>query len=68
VVDEYDNGTQYFVIIRGRSFYDPQGSEWYMAGGPQPLDQSQMLLLVSPEYDRSPTVGFRCVKDAGQKP
>jgi len=66
--DEYDNGTQYFVIIRGGSFYDPKGSEWYLAGGPQPLDQSQMLLLVSPEYDRSPTVGFRCVKDAGQKP
>ena len=32
-------------------------------GGPQPLDHTQILLLVSPGLDRSPAVGFRCVKD-----
>ncbi len=62
--DVYDNGSYSFVIIRGGSYYNPSGSQWYLRGGPQPLDQTQMLLLVSPGFDRSPTVGFRCVRDA----
>lgn len=61
--DLYFNGTNYFMIIRGGSFYKPESSWWYIQGGPQPLDMTQMLLLVSPGYDRSATVGFRCVKD-----
>lgn len=61
--DMYFNGTNYFMIIRGGSFYKPESSWWYIQGGPQPLDMTQMLLLVSPGYDRSATVGFRCVKD-----
>ncbi len=60
--DVYDNGSYTFVIIRGGSFYNPDG-RWYLKGGPQPLDHTQMLLMVSPGYDRSPTVGFRCVRD-----
>jgi len=62
--DVYDNGSYYFVIIRGGSYFNPTGSSWYLKGGPQPLDRTQMLLLVSPGFDRSATVGFRCVKDA----
>ena len=62
--DVYDNGSYYFVIIRGGSYYNPKGSRWYLKGGPQPLDRTQMLLMVSPGFDRSATVGFRCVKDA----
>ncbi len=61
--DIYDNGIYYFAIIRGGSFYKPDSSWWYVQGGPQPLDKTQMLLLVSPGYDRNSTVGFRCVKD-----
>lgn len=61
--DVYDNGSYYFVIIRGGSYYKPESSWWYIQGGPQPLDKTQMLLLVSPGFDRSSTVGFRCVKD-----
>ena len=61
--DVYDNGSYTFVIIRGGSFYNPGGSPWYLKGGPQPLDRTQMLLMVSPGFDRSPTVGFRCVRD-----
>ena len=61
--DIYDNGTHYFLIIRGGSFYKPTSSWWYVQGGPQPLNKSQMLLMVSPGFDRSATVGFRCVKD-----
>lgn len=62
--DVYDNGSYYFVIIRGGSFFNPTSSQWYIKGGPQPLDKTQMLLMVSPGFDRSATIGFRCVKDA----
>ncbi len=62
--DVYDNGSYYFVIIRGGSYYNPTSSWWYVQGGPQQLDKTQMLLMVSPGFDRNATVGFRCVKDA----
>lgn len=61
--DEYDNGSNYYIIIRGGSFYDPTSSWWYVKGGPQPLDRTQMLLRVSPGFERNATVGFRCVMD-----
>ncbi len=62
--DVYDNGSYRFVIIRGGSYFKPTSSIWYVKGGPQALNQTQMLLLVSPGFDRSSTVGFRCVMDA----
>ncbi|MEA1898598.1 MAG: SUMF1/EgtB/PvdO family nonheme iron enzyme [Bacteroidota bacterium] len=62
--DVYDNGSYRFVIIRGGSYFKPTSSIWYVKGGPQDLNQTQMLLLVSPGFDRSSTVGFRCVMDA----
>jgi formylglycine-generating enzyme required for sulfatase activity len=62
--DVYDNGSYYFGIIRGGSYYNPTASAWYIKGGPQPADNPQILLMVSPGFDRSATVGFRCVKDA----
>ena len=65
--DLYFNGTNYFLIIRGGSYYKPENSLWYLQGGPQPLDRTQILLMVSPGFDRSPTVGFRCVKDVESK-
>ena len=61
--DVYCNGDYYFDIIRGGSYYKPTSSEWYTQGGPQPLNKTQMQLLVSPGFDRSATVGFRCVRD-----
>ncbi len=61
--DMYFNGSYYFGIIRGGSFYKPDSSEWYISGGPQPLDRTQIILLVSNGFDRNSTVGFRCVKD-----
>jgi iron(II)-dependent oxidoreductase len=62
--DVYDNGTFYLGMVRGGSFYDPTSSFWYIKGGPQPVDNPQVLLMVSPGFDRCGTVGFRCVKDA----
>ena len=61
--DVYFNGTYYFNIIRGGSYFRPESSWWYIQGGPQQLDMTQIQLLVSPGYDRSATVGFRCIKD-----
>ena len=64
--DVYDNGSNYFGILRGGSYYNPGSSEWYVKGGPQPVDNPQILLMVSPALDRNATVGFRCVKDAAE--
>lgn len=58
-VDEHTRGG----IVRGGSYYQPQGSIWYF---PQAYrnDQHGKLLLMAPSYDRSGAVGFRCVVDA----
>ncbi|MBP1654022.1 MAG: sulfatase-modifying factor protein [Bacteroidetes bacterium] len=63
--DVYDNGTFVFCMLRGGSHYNPTSSWWYIPGGPQPTDNPQILLMVSPALNRCSTVGFRCVKDAG---
>lgn len=62
--DVYDNNMAYFVMMRGGSFYHPTSSWWYVKNGPRPLDEHQILLLVSPSFDRNATVGFRTVRDA----
>lgn len=53
-------------LLRGGSFYQPVAStlsdpNWYF---PQALASSQhnRFLMISASYDRSPQVGFRCVK------
>jgi iron(II)-dependent oxidoreductase len=58
-VDEHTRGG----ILRGGSYYKPQGSIWYF---PQAYrnDNHGKLLLMAPGYDRSGAVGFRCVKDS----
>ena len=61
--DVYENGSYTYVMIRGGSFYDPASSWWYVKGGPQPLDRTQMLILMSPGFNRCSTVGFRCARD-----
>jgi formylglycine-generating enzyme required for sulfatase activity len=50
------------AILRGGSFYKPQGSHWYF---PQayPLTEHGKYLLTAPSKDRSGTVGFRCAAD-----
>jgi formylglycine-generating enzyme required for sulfatase activity len=49
-------------ILRGGSYYQPQGSHWYF---PQAfkLNEHGKYLLIGPSTDRSATVGFRCVVD-----
>jgi formylglycine-generating enzyme required for sulfatase activity len=61
--DEFADEHTRATILRGGSYYQPQGSKWYF---PQAYrnDQHGKLLLMAPSYDRSGTVGFRCVQDA----
>jgi gamma-glutamyl hercynylcysteine S-oxide synthase len=58
-VDEHTRGG----ILRGGSYYQPQGSIWYFPQAYK-LTEHGKLLLVSPSMDRSGGVGFRCVVDA----
>ncbi len=61
--DEYIDEHTRAGILRGGSYYQPQGSVWYF---PQAYrnDQHGKLLLMAPSKDRSGALGFRCVKDA----
>ena len=61
--DEYEDEHTRAAILRGGSYYQPQGSFWYF---PQAYrnDQHGKLLLMAPSKDRAGTLGFRCVVDA----
>ena len=61
--DEFVDDHTRAAILRGGSYYQPQGSIWYF---PQAYrnDTHGKLLLMAPSYDRSGTLGFRCVRDA----
>lgn len=61
--DCYDNGTNRFVVLKGGSYFAAASSWWYVEGGPRPLNYTQKLLRIAPGWERSATVGFRCVKD-----
>jgi formylglycine-generating enzyme required for sulfatase activity len=50
-------------ILRGGSYYRPQGSIWYFPQAYK-LKEHGKLLLMSPSMDRSGGVGFRCVADS----
>ncbi len=58
-VDDHTRGG----ILRGGSYYQPQGSIWYFPQAYR-LDEHGKLLLMAPSMDRSGGVGFRCVTDA----
>lgn len=57
-VDEHTRA----AILRGGSYYQPQGSIWYFPEAYK-LNEHGKLLLMSPSMDRSGAVGFRCVVD-----
>ena len=60
--DEYTDEHTRAGVLRGGSHYRPIGSMWYF---PQAYrnDEHGKLPLMSPSYDRSGTLGFRCVED-----
>jgi formylglycine-generating enzyme required for sulfatase activity len=50
-------------ILKGGSYYQPQGSIWYFPQAYK-LTEHGKYLLIAPSKDRAGTLGFRCVKDA----
>ena len=61
--DEYADEHTRAAIVRGGSYYQPQGSRWYFPQAHE-LTGHGKLLLMAPSMDRSGTVGFRCVSEA----
>lgn len=61
--DEFEDTHTRFAVLRGGSYYQPQGSLWYFPAAYR-LDQHGKYLLMAPSVDRSGTIGFRCVVDA----
>lgn len=61
--DEYRDDHTRAAIVRGGSYYQPQGSFWYFPQAYR-LTEHGKYLLMAPSKDRSGTVGFRCVVDA----
>jgi formylglycine-generating enzyme required for sulfatase activity len=64
--DEYRDEHTRFGVLRGGSYYQPQGSSWYFPQAYR-LDQHGKYLLVSPGRDRSAAIGFRCAADADRE-
>ena len=60
--DEFLDEHTRAAVLRGGSYYQPQGSVWYFPQAYR-LDQHGKLLLMAPSKDRAGTLGFRCVKD-----
>lgn len=58
-VDEHTRA----AILRGGSYYLPEGSSWYFPSAYK-LSEHGKYLLMAPAKDRSGTLGFRCVKDS----
>jgi iron(II)-dependent oxidoreductase len=61
--DEYADEHTRAAIVRGGSFYQPQGSIWYFPEAYR-LNEHGKYLLMAPSLDRSGAIGFRCVMDA----
>lgn len=61
--DEFVDEHTRAAILRGGSYYQPQGSRWYFPEAYR-LDEHGKYLLMAPSLDRAGTLGFRCAKDA----
>lgn len=60
---EYSDGRNRFCILKGGSWYQAKGSDWYFDGGPQANSFAAKQLLIFPGIDRCSTIGFRCAAD-----
>ena len=63
---ERNDGRMRFCILKGGSYYQALGSEWYTDGGPRPANWGAKMLLTWPGMDRCATIGFRCAVDLGE--
>lgn len=57
---ERNDGHTRFVMLRGGSKFQAQGSIWYFPNGKQPTETHAKFLLLYPGLDRCSTIGFRC--------
>ena len=64
---EREDGRTRFCMLRGGSFYQARGSDWYAEGGGQPTRHAAKFLLMWPGLDRCTTIGFRCVVDMSEE-
>ena len=60
---EHSDGRARFAILKGGSDWLPEGSDWYVDGGPQDANYSLKLLLLGAGVARSPRIGFRLAVD-----
>jgi formylglycine-generating enzyme required for sulfatase activity len=60
---ERSDGHTRFCILRGGSFYQAKGSDWYADGGARPCSFAAKFLLIWPGLARCATIGFRCAID-----
>src|SRR5579862_7001239 len=60
--DEFIDDHTRAAIVRGGSYYQPQGSMWYFPQAYK-LNEHGKYLLMAPAKDRAGTLGFRCVLD-----
>jgi len=60
--DEFVDEHTRSAVLRGGSYYQPQGAIWYFPQSYQ-LDEHSKYLLMAPAKDRAGTLGFRCVRD-----
>ena len=63
---ECSDGWHRWCFIRGGSYYQAKGSQWYAEGGAQPVHHQHKFLLMYPGLDRCATIGFRCVRSEGR--
>jgi len=61
--DEFLDEHTRVAILRGGSYYQPQGSIWYFPQAYK-LTEHCKLLMMAPSIDRSGAIGFRLVQDA----
>jgi formylglycine-generating enzyme required for sulfatase activity len=61
--DEYVDLHTRAAVLKGGSFYQPQGSHWYFPQAYK-LTEHGKYLLMAPSKDRAGTLGFRCAADA----
>lgn len=61
--DEYFDEHTRGGVLKGGSYYQPQGSRWYFPQAYR-LGEHGKLLMMAPGKDRAGTLGFRCVVDA----
>ena len=64
--NEFTDAHTAAAVIRGGSYYRPQGSDWYLPSDENAyrLDRHNKYLLMAPSLDRSATIGFRTAMDA----